>query len=383
MIADIVEQYPRFKNSDFNQRYFHPQEIYKHLQQLPKAFKVTEAGKSIEGRSIYALQWGIGKTKVFLWSQMHGDEPTGTLALLDLFNFLQDPQFKNDTHILSQQCSLHFLPLVNPDGALRFCRRNSQQIDLNRDFLQAQSLEAQLLKNMAQSLQADFGFNLHDQTSLWSVAPQGLPATLSLLAPAFNFSKDLNEPRLRAMQVISRMFKSVSPLLPHQIGLFDDDYEQRAFGDNFQKNGMSTILIEGGGYFGDPEKQEVRKYFFLAMLSGLMSIAKVDYLQEKSHDYFNIPQNSKQLYHKIFRAVNVNGISTDLALNFEWHYNPEIQQIEHIYTVKDIGDLHPFRAYEEYHGGHIGDNVILEELAHFTYQPTGGEKIVFNSGRLI
>jgi hypothetical protein len=36
---------------------------------------------------------GNGKKKVLLWTQMHGDEPTATMASFDMFNFLEG---KND-----------------------------------------------------------------------------------------------------------------------------------------------------------------------------------------------------------------------------------------------------------------------------------------------
>ncbi len=49
------------------------------------------------------------------------------------------------------------------------------------------------------------------------------------------------------MLVIADMYQTCQSFLPQQIGLFDDEYEPRAFGDNFQAAGTSTILIEAGG----------------------------------------------------------------------------------------------------------------------------------------
>ena len=45
-------------------------------------------GDSLEGRSINLISCGSGKTSVLLWSQMHGDETTATLALADMFSLL-------------------------------------------------------------------------------------------------------------------------------------------------------------------------------------------------------------------------------------------------------------------------------------------------------
>ncbi|MDQ2919923.1 MAG: hypothetical protein M3R10_08625, partial [Verrucomicrobiota bacterium] len=45
------------------------------LQQLKKlGLKVEEVGRSYGNREIYQVEFGSGATKIFLWSQMHGDE---------------------------------------------------------------------------------------------------------------------------------------------------------------------------------------------------------------------------------------------------------------------------------------------------------------------
>ena len=46
-------------------------------------FKVNKVGESIEGRDLNLISVGTGMTNVFLWSQMHGNEPTATQAILD------------------------------------------------------------------------------------------------------------------------------------------------------------------------------------------------------------------------------------------------------------------------------------------------------------
>ena len=46
-----------------------------------------EIGRSAEGRPLYAVTFGQGPATVLLWSQMHGDEPSHTMGLADLFAF--------------------------------------------------------------------------------------------------------------------------------------------------------------------------------------------------------------------------------------------------------------------------------------------------------
>ncbi|MFY0573591.1 hypothetical protein ACN28S_03785 [Cystobacter fuscus] len=78
---------------------------------------------------------------------------------------------------------MHALPLLNPDGAERFQRRNAQGIDINRDALALQTPEGRTLKAVRDRLQPALGFNLHDQSWRTAVGDSGRPASISVLAP--------------------------------------------------------------------------------------------------------------------------------------------------------------------------------------------------------
>ena len=54
------------------------------------ALRVEEIGRSMQGRAIRSVNFGIGPTSVLLWSQMHGDEATATMALADIFRFFAE-----------------------------------------------------------------------------------------------------------------------------------------------------------------------------------------------------------------------------------------------------------------------------------------------------
>lgn len=96
-------------------------------------FHVEEIGRSVEDRPLRHVRWGDGRIPVLLWSQMHGDESTASMALADLFGFLGDHPDHPLVRQLRANTTLHVFPIVNPDGAARFQRRNVQGIDLNRD----------------------------------------------------------------------------------------------------------------------------------------------------------------------------------------------------------------------------------------------------------
>ncbi|WP_432714876.1 M14 family zinc carboxypeptidase [Pedobacter sp.] len=379
-----LEEYHSFKEAALNSRFLKHKTIQQLIKKLPEAFEQRCIGQSHEGRDINLIQWGNGSIKVFLWSQMHGDEATGTMALFDLFNFLQLPQFQEISSLLAKSCTLYLLPMVNPDGAERFVRRNAQQIDINRDFNHQVSPEARLLKNTRAEINPHFGFNLHDQSTLWSVKKTGKPATLSYLAPAFDEALSVNEVRQNAMLVIAQMYKYLNPLLPQQIGLFDDEYEARAFGDNFQAAGTSTILIEAGGMFGDEEKQEIRKYFFLSILSGLYAISTRNYVEEPLQHYFSIPKNNKEIFHILIKNLLHQDIRVSIGLSYEEEPAEQGYATVKTYTIKDIGDLDHLGAYHIYKEEtlQIEGPIDIYQPANFTLKKDNMILLSFKNGIL-
>src|SRR5690606_31835778 len=164
---------------------------------------VRQIGESVQGRAIYELEYGQGDKKVMLWSQMHGDEPTATMALFDLFNFLEgkDDDYQSIRDLLDKKLTLHFIPMLNPDGAERYTRRNAQEIDLNRDARATQTVEGALLRKRGTEVKPNYGFNLHDQNIYYNVPGTQNPVTISLLAPAYNQTREINDVRGGAMQI--------------------------------------------------------------------------------------------------------------------------------------------------------------------------------------
>ncbi|MEL7117899.1 MAG: M14 family zinc carboxypeptidase, partial [Bacteroidota bacterium] len=271
----IYQDYDNYKDSNVFDRRFKHADIMKALEKLPNKFPLKRVGTSVEGRSINMVQVGNGPVKVLLWSQMHGNEPTATMAILDLFNFFAaSDEYDGFRNELMQKCSFYFIPMLNPDGAEKYQRRNAMDVDLNRDAQRLQNPESICLKSIRDSLEPDWGFNLHDQNRYYS-AGAGMPytASFSFLAPAFNRQKDLSPKREDAMQLIGHMNRLLQKYIPNKVGQYDDTFEPRAFGDNIQKWGTRTILIEVGGLKDDPEKQYLRKLHFMILLKAFQGIA--------------------------------------------------------------------------------------------------------------
>jgi len=381
-IATTLSNYATFEEKTLINRFFKHEDIVPLINQLPSCFEIKKLGESVNGKSINAVKWGNGKTKVMLWSQMHGDEATGTMALFDLFNFIQ--QDNETVKLINENCELLIIPMVNPDGAAIFTRRNAQQIDINRDFLQTLTPEGKILKQARDGFAPHFGFNLHDQTTLWSVDSTLKPATLSYLAPAFDQALSINEVRKNAMLVIADMFKQLDQILPQHIGLFDDEYEPRAFGDNFQKAGTSTILIEAGGYQDDSEKQEIRKYYFASILSGLIAIASKSYEQQSTENYFAIPQNNKQIFHIMINNLVLNGIKVSVGINYDECPNYDGMGTIKSYIVEDIGDLSFCDAYQVYeaHDCILKGDILFNKAANFELLMERQVILAFENGYL-
>jgi hypothetical protein len=382
-IASILSNHGSFREKSLTNRFFKHQDVVALLKKLPTSFEIKELGKSVKGKEINLVKWGNGKIKVMLWSQMHGDEATGTMALFDLFNFLQ--QNDDIVKLINENCQLNIIPMVNPDGAEVFTRRNSQQIDINRDFLKEKSSEAKILKECRNNINPDFGFNLHDQTTLWSVTGSLKPATLSFLAPAIDQELSINQTRENAMLIIADMFNDLNPVIPQHIGLFDDEFEPRAFGDNFQKAGTSTILIEAGGYEQDFEKQEIRKLYFGAILSGLISIASKSYEQQNLKNYFVIPKNNKQIFHVLIHNVIIDGITVSIGINYEETPINGANGTLKTYCIEDIGDLSYCDAYKIYLSNtlKIDGNILLNKEANFDLLDNNQIILSFRNGKLI
>lgn len=353
---DLARSYEKYKEASITERRFKHSQVEAIVRKLAPPFKVEKAGASIEGRGIYKVSIGTGPVTVLLWSQMHGDESTATMALFDMFRFFQagGDQFDPLRRQILRELTLVFVPMLNPDGAERFTRRNALGVDLNRDAVRLQSPEAQLLKRLRDELSADWGFNLHDQSKYYAAGRQANTATISFLAPAYNYEKEVNKVRGRSMQLIGLMNETLQNYIPGKVARYNDDFEPRAFGDNIQKWGTSTILIESGGLEDDPEKQEIRKLNFLVLMSALEAIAARRYETTDRSGYESIPFNNSNAFLDLaLREVEIerngNWYTVDLGIRRE----ETIRNGKTVYygaSIVDQGDLSTYFSYENFAG---------------------------------
>jgi len=348
----LYDAHSNYMESSLTHRRFKHADILPLLEQCKKSgARLSQLGKSIEDRSIFEVNVGLGRKNIMLWTQMHGNEPTSTMAVFDILHFLlsDDDEFSEVRNTILVNLKLYFIPMLNPDGVERFQRRNAAEVDLNRDAVAFACPESRVLKAAHDKNKPVFGFNLHDQSIHYNVPGTPNTATHSFLAPAYDYEKNINETRGNAMKGIALMQEILDKLHPSHSGRYNDDFEPRAFGDNIQSWGTSTILVEAGGMRGDPDKQEIRRMHFSILLTLLYNIATGDVEKYSIDQYWAIPENDRKLNDLIIRNVRHPklGKSIDISINKE---EIDILETGTFYTeakIEDLGDLSTFYGYEE------------------------------------
>lgn len=332
---DYFELHKQYKANSLFGRYITLKDIEPLLEKLP-----TEIiGTSVQGKPIYKHTIGSGKIRILMWSQMHGNESTTTKALFDFLNIL------NSDDELGVKLLSHFtfciLPMVNPDGAELYTRENANKVDLNRDSVTLLQPESQLLRKTFDEFKPDFCYNLHDQRTIFGAGTTGNVATVSFLAPSFNEIRDINEVRIKAMNVIVAMNNELQKHIPNQVGRFDDGFNLNCIGDMFTFLNVPTILFEAGHYQDDYYREFTRKMIFIALISGLLDIYENDVVDNKIDVYLQIPQNNVVFYDFIYKNVKINYDNKEIITNFAAQYKEELidSKVQLNAYIVEIGEL--------------------------------------------
>ncbi|MFV5693150.1 M14 metallopeptidase family protein [Flavobacterium sp. LT1R49] len=342
---NLEQLFSQYKEESISGRYITLDSIEPLLRKLNANNELKIIGKSVLGKSIYSYQIGQGETKIFLWSQMHGNESTTTKALFDFLNVL------NSGSDLAKQLLTDFtfcsIPMLNPDGATLYTRENANKIDLNRDSQDLSQPESKILRETFESFKPDYCFNLHDQRTIFGVSNTGKPATLSFLAPSYNEEREINESRLKAINLIAAVNDVLQDYLPNQIGRFDDSFNINCIGDTFQYLGVPTLLFEAGHFANDYDREETRKFVFMALISSFTILSENVIVDNGINKYLNIPQNKVVFYDLMYKNIRINYDGIEKITNFAAQYKEELfeNQIYFNAYISEIGEL-------ENHFGH-------------------------------
>jgi hypothetical protein len=318
----------------------------------PGLFTVADEGRSGEGRKLTLLSLGSGPMKVLLWSQMHGDEPSATNALLDVLSYLGKNRESGAVRSLLSKLTIFVLPMLNPDGAERTTRRNTQGIDINRDALRLQTPEGRYLKAVRDRFQPTIGYNLHNQAPLTVAGPGGEQVALAFLSVAYDEALTENEGRRTTKRLAVFLRDFLAPWAAGKLGRYDGDYTARAFGDAMTRWGTATLLIETGGWNGPDEAGTLVRLNFVALLGSLQALADGSLALLDPRQYDTIPVLVREgLFDVLIREATVaNGTGlppyvADVALNRPILFSGTGPRGRA--GVVDLGDLSTFRGREE------------------------------------
>lgn len=345
---DFDKLFDSFRENSMHGRYITLQTIEPLLRSYDGVFKIAVEGQSVLGKPVYSVTAGQGSSRVYIWSQMHGNESTTTKAIFDFLNFL-----RAGDEIASAWLS-HFtfcvLPMLNPDGAELYTRENANDVDLNRDSVNLSQPESRLLREVFERFQPHYCFNMHDQRSIFGVDNTGKPATVSFLAPSYNKEREINGNRQSAINIIACMKDVLQKYIPGQIGRFDDGFNINCIGDMFQSLGVPTILFEAGHFENDYIREKTRKFIFIALSSAFTSIYENVIVTNRSEDYFAIPQNKINFYDIIYKKVKINYENKEIITNFASQYKEELFENSVIFNayIREIGELADFYGHKVY-----------------------------------
>ena len=106
-------------------------ELQKTLSQIEASSKgivqVEVAGQSHNGLDIFTATVGTGDKVILIQSEIHGNEKTGTVALLNILKNLSTNS--KQAQEIRKELTLVFMPMMNPDASEADKRRNSMTWD--------------------------------------------------------------------------------------------------------------------------------------------------------------------------------------------------------------------------------------------------------------
>jgi hypothetical protein len=345
---NLEELFNQYKEQSIAGRYLTLDHIQPLLDKLNTNNQVKIIGHSVLNKPIYSYEIGTGETRIYLWSQMHGNESTTTKALFDFINVLNGKSDFADKML--KTFTFYAIPILNPDGAALYTRENANKIDLNRDSQNLTQPESIILRKVFEDFKPHYCFNLHDQRTIFGAGDSGKPATVSFLAPSYNEARDINDNRLKAINLIAGLNDVLQEYIPGQVGRFDDSFNINCIGDTFQFLGVPTILFEAGHFPNDYQREITRKLIFFSLISSFKLLSENDLVDNRINDYLNISQNKVVFYDFMYKNIKINYDGIEIITNFVAQYKEELieNKIQFNAYIVEVGDLENYFGHYEY-----------------------------------
>ncbi|WP_299011774.1 M14 family zinc carboxypeptidase [uncultured Shewanella sp.] len=127
------------------------------------------------------------KVKLVITAGQHGDEPSGTLAIL---SFLKELSGKKDDNLLNN-IDIVIIPLVNPDGWDKETRENGKGININADYVSLKTPEARAVVSVINTESPNVLLDIHESSTYKSVLT-GKQGYLTDVVSQFETSNNAN-----------------------------------------------------------------------------------------------------------------------------------------------------------------------------------------------
>ncbi len=344
-ITDLQLLFKKYKEKSLSHRYITNEKIAPLFSKFRKSVEVKIVGQSVLKEDIFSITIGSGPKKIFMWSQMHGNESTTTKAIFDFLNTCISNEII--TNNILDKCTICIIPILNPDGAKAYTRVNANNIDLNRDAQKRSQPESKVLRAVFDSFKPHYCYNLHGQRTIFSAGNVDKSATVSFLAPAQDKECTITPTRKIAMEIIVEINKYLQKLIPNQVGVYDDAFNINCVGDTFQSENVPTILFEAGHYVDDYGRDRTREFIYMSYLTSLLYISNNDIDGSRFEPYALIPENQKLFYDVIIRNARLNqkdDEKKDLAFQFEERL--EDGKIIFVPVLTKMGDLSNYYTHK-------------------------------------
>ncbi len=374
------------KQTKISGRYITLDQVLPILEKYNFDNNLKKIGNSVLEKPIYRYDFGSGKTKILIWSQMHGNESTATKAIADFIGFLNTN--KEWSEKIKEKFTIRIIPILNPDGAEAYTRENANIVDLNRDSNDLSQPESKLLREEYETLKPDLCLNLHDQRTIFGVGNTNKPATVSFLAPSFDETQTYNTTRLKAISIINAMNEVLQQFIPGQVGRFDDSFNDNCIGDKLTSLGTPTILFEAGHFQNDYEREISRKFIFISILEAVRFIYENDIVEGNLQKYESIEENNVNFFDIIFKNIKINYANSEKISNFAVQYTEVLlnNTIEFNGFIVKIDNLDDYYGHIEYDCNNSSffdcqrhDRLELNQPAWFKI----GNDIIVENGKII
>ncbi|GLB62034.1 M14 family zinc carboxypeptidase [Cytobacillus sp. NCCP-133] len=265
------------------------EEMKRKLNQMEKSsnglVQVESAGKTNQGRDIYTARVGQGDKVVLVQSEIHGNEKTGTVALLNILQYLGSSQ-SEDAKRIREELTIVAIPMMNADGS---------EMDRRGNVMTWEEVQEQFPQ-------------LHSAQPTWNYYTRTLQGDNYAAVPGFDVNRDFN-PDLNYVpkpedfpgksstpgwyitpesQTVRDVYKSLQEEFGN-VEVFLDLHHQNFY--KIEGTDEDVTMSISADFIPDPNAPEGSKYSQYAEnyrfdFSRQLNVALYDALQEKGNSVF-------------------------------------------------------------------------------------------------